>query len=163
MKTAVVFYSYDGNCAFIASQIKKQANADLFQLQAKDDKRRGRIGRFFAACAMVFIQRRPALKPIAFDPAAYDLIVIGAPAWAASPAPPMQTFLSQTSIAGKKIALFISHAGGMGRALEKLKAMLPGNNIVAEANFANPVKNSDDTARRVADWVKTFEGVIAAT
>jgi hypothetical protein len=32
MKTAVVFYSHDGNCAFVVDAIKAQLNADLVRL-----------------------------------------------------------------------------------------------------------------------------------
>ncbi|MCL2600807.1 MAG: flavodoxin [Treponema sp.] len=156
MKTAVVFYSNDGNCTFVAEQIGTQTGADLLRLQAKDEKRRTRAGRFVAACAMVFIHRRPEIKPFSFDPAGYDLIIMGAPVWAASPASPMQTFLSQAGIAGKKIAIFVCHAGGMGTALEKFKSLLPGNTIVAEKDFINPAKNGETSKRQIADWVKTI-------
>jgi len=158
MKKAVVFYSSEGNCAFVAEQIAAQMGADLLQLHTRDDKKRSRVGRFFAACAMVFIQRRPALKPFAFEPSAYDLIVIGAPVWAYSPAPPIQTFLSQAGIAGKKIALFVSHAGGGGRALEKFGIMLPGNEIIAQMDFANPISNYESAKRQIAEWVRTIAG-----
>jgi len=157
MKTAVVFYSYDGNCAFVAERIGALMNADLLCLRTKDEKRRCRVGRFFAACAMLLFQRRPALKPFDFDPTAYDLIIIGAPVWAASPAPPVQTFLSQVGITGKKAALFVCHAGGMGTALEKFKILLPGNDIVAEKDFVNPVKNGGDAKQQIVEWVKTLE------
>ncbi|MCL2192677.1 MAG: flavodoxin [Treponema sp.] len=157
MKTAVVFYSYDGNCAFVAEHIKTLMNADLVRLRTKDEKRRGRVGGFLAACAMVFTKKRPVLKPVDFDPAAYDLIVIGSPVWAASPAPPVRAFLSVAGITRKKLALYVCHAGGMGSALGKFAAMLPCNEIVAERDFINPAKNADDTKRQLADWVKTLE------
>ena len=156
MKTAMIFYSHDGNCAFIAERIGALTNADLVRLRTKDEKRRGRVGGFLAACAMVFMQRRPALKPVVFDPSAYDLIIVGTPVWAAAPAAPMQTFLSQTGIVGKKLALFVSHAGGKGGALEKFAAMLPGNEIVAARDFTNPARNADTAKREVEDWVKTL-------
>jgi len=157
MKTAVIFYSYGGNCAFVAAHIKTLMNADLIRLRTKNEKRRGRVTGFLTACAMVFMKRRPALKPVAFDLAAYDLIVIGAPVWAASPAPPVQAFLSQAGIVGKKLALFVSHVGGMGNALGKFAAMLPGNEMLDAKDFTNPAKNAEDTERQVADWVKVLE------
>ena len=156
MKTAVVFYSYDENCALIAEHIKARMNADLVRLRTKGEKKRGKLAGFIAAFAMV-IQKRPALKPFDFDPTAYDLIIIGSPVWAGSPTPPIRTFLSQTGISGKKLALFVSHAGGMGRALEEFAAMFSGNDIVDAKDFTNPAKNADDTGRQVADWAKALE------
>jgi flavodoxin len=155
MKTAVVFYSLDGNCAFVAEQLKAKLNADLIRIQTKDDKKRGKVGKMLWGVDMVFGRKKPPLKPYTFDPAAYDLIIIGAPVWAGSPAPPLKTFLSQTKINGKKVALFVCHAGGKGDALEKFKALLPGNDIVAGADFTNPAKGDKEKVKQqIADWVK---------
>jgi flavodoxin len=156
MKSAVVFYSLDGNSTFVARQIKTLLNADLIQLQLKDDKKRGGFFKMLWGGGMAVTHKKPPLKPYTFDPSAYDLILIGAPVWAGSPAPPVQTFLSETSITGKKIALFVCHAGGKRNALDKFKSLLPGNEIVAETDFRNPVRNSEGIQRQIADWVKGF-------
>jgi flavodoxin len=158
MKTAVVCYSLDGNCALVAEQIKTELNAELIQLYMQDDKKRRGLIKILWGGGMVFKHKKPPLKPYTFDPAAYDLIIIGAPVWAGSPAPPIQTFLSNTVISGKKIALFVCHGGGPGNAFTLFKALLPGNEIIAEADFLNPRKNSGEVKRQIADWVKGFEG-----
>ena len=158
MKTAVVFYSLDGNCAIVAEEIKAQLNADLITLYTKDEKKRGKIGKFFWGGGMVFMRKKPPLKPYTFDASAYDLIILGAPVWAGSPAPPIQTFLSEAGITGKKIALFVCHAGGMGNALNTLKALLAGNEIAAETDFNSPARrNGEEIKQRIADWVKGFK------
>ena len=156
MKTAVVFYSLDGNCALVAEEIKSQLNADLIQLHTKDEKKRSNIAKFFWSCGMM-LSRRPPLKPYTFDPSIYDFIVIGAPVWAGSPASPLRTFLAETAISGKKVAIFVSHAGGKGSALEKLKALLAGNQIIAETDFTNPIKESEKLEKEIEDFVKRFE------
>jgi flavodoxin len=159
MKTAVVFYSFDGNCAFIAEQIKNRLNADIIHLQTQDEKKRGGFAKYFWGGSQVLMHKKPALKPYAFDPAAYDLIIIGAPVWAASPAPPLQTFLSELTISGKKLALFLCHAGGKGNAMDKLKAMLPGNTIAAETDFINPGKGRGEAVtQQIEEWLKCIEG-----
>ena len=154
MKIAVVFYSLDGNCAFVAEEIKTLLNAELIQLHTKDEKKRGKIGKFFWGGGMVFRRIKPPLKPYTFDPAAYDVIVIGAPVWARAPAPPIQTFISEAGVAGKKIALFVCHAGGPENALQQLKALLAGNEFVSEADFKSPAKNGAEAKQQIADWVK---------
>ena len=155
MKTAILYYSLDGNCAFVAEQIKSRLNADLIRLYTKDEKQRSFMGKMFWGGGMVFFHKKPPLKPYAFDPAAYDLIIIGAPVWVGSPAPPIQTFLSETKITGRKIALFVCHRGGKEDALEKLKSLLAGNEIAAEADFFDPVNSGgEDVKRHIEDWVK---------
>jgi len=157
MKTAVVFYSLDGNCALVAQELKSQLNADLIRLHTKDEKKRGKVGKFFWGGSMVFLNKKPPLKPYTFDASAYDLIVLGAPVWAASPAPPVKTFLSKTKISGKKIALFVCCAGGKEDSLEKFKALLEGNEIVSTTDFLQPDKSSGEELKsKVADWVKSF-------
>jgi len=154
MKAAVVFYSCDGNSKFIAEQVKTHLNADLIQLYTKDEKKRGKIATMFWGCAMVFSRKNPPLKPYIFDPAAYDLIILGAPVWAGSPAPPLKTFLAQTAITGKKIALFVCHGGGKGDSPEKFKALLSGNEIISVADFKEPLKNTEEVQQQIADWIK---------
>ena len=157
MKTAVIFYSLDGNCALAAEEIKTQLNADMIRLQTKDEKKRSGFAKFFWGGGMVFLHRKPPLKPYTFDPAAYDLIIIGAPIWAASPAPPIKTFLSETNITGKKIALFVCQAGSNEGALDKFKSMLPGNEIVAAIDFISPANSGGEELKlKVAEWLKGF-------
>ncbi|MDR1575259.1 MAG: flavodoxin [Treponema sp.] len=154
MKTAVVYYSFDGNCALVAEQIKAILNADLIRLQTKDEKKRGGFAKYFWGGAQVVMRKKPALKPYDFDAAAYDLIIIGAPVWAGSPAPPLETFLSAAKISGKKLALFLCHAGGRGKAMDKLKLLLAGNTIAAETDFINPAGNTGELKRKVEEWLK---------
>jgi len=158
MKTAVVYYSLNGSCDLIAQEIKARLDADLLQLHIEDEKPRGGFAKFFWAIGVMKGMKKASLKPYTFAPAAYDLIIIGAPVWAGAPARPIQSFLTETGITGKKIALFVCHGGGAGKALEKFKALLPGNDITAEKDFIVPIKNSENAKQQVADWVKGLQG-----
>jgi len=159
MKTAVIYYTLDGNCAIVAREIKDKLGADVIQLYTQDEKKRSMIGKMFWGGGMVFSGKKPPLKPYTFDSSAYELIIIGAPVWAGSPAPPILTFLSEAGITGKKIALFVCHGGGKGKSLEKFKTWLAGNDIVAEADFREPAKGGgDEVKHQIADWVKGFGG-----
>ena len=158
MKTAVIYYSLDGNCALVAEEIKSQLNADLIRLYTKDEKKRGKIGKLFWGVGMVFSRKKPPLLPYTFEPSGYDLIIIGAPVWADSPAPPVQTFIAEKAITGKKLALFVCHAGGKGDSQKKFRALLTGNEIIAEADFKDPAKgNREELKQQVADWIKVLK------
>jgi flavodoxin len=156
MKTAVVYYTLDGNCALVAQEIKTRMDADLIRLRTEDEKKRSRIGKFFWGGGMVFLNKKPPLKPYSFDASAYDLIIIGAPVWASSPAPPVKTFLSETGIKNKKVAVFVCHAGGKGDSLDKFKALLEGNEIAGAADFKEPYKGGEEVKNQIADWVKSL-------
>jgi flavodoxin len=158
MKTAVVFYSLDGNCALVAEEIKTQLKADLLQIYAKDDRKRSKFGKLMWGCSMVFTGKKPHLRPYTFSASSYDLIVLGAPVWAGSVAPPLQTFITESGITGKKIALFVCHGGGKGESQKKFKALLAGNNVVGEIDFVTPSKGKiEEVKQKIADWVKGFK------
>ncbi|MDR2922559.1 MAG: flavodoxin [Treponema sp.] len=157
MKTAIVYYSLNGNCAIIAEELKARLGADLLRLHTEKEKpRRGPAGFLWAIGVMLGVIKAP-LKPYTFDPALYDLIIIGAPVWGGSPARPIQDFLAKAGITGKKTALFVCHAGGEGNALEQFKALLSGNEVTAEKSFVDPVKNSENAKQQAADWVNGLQ------
>ena len=156
MKTAIIFYSLDGNCAFVAKQIATQLNATMIHLQLEDEKKRRGFIKMLWGCKMMFSRKNPPLKPYTFDPAEYDLLIVGAPVWAGLPAAPLRTFVSGNSVTGKKIALFVCHAGGQGKALEKFGNLFAGNDIVAKTDFNNPATQmlSEELKQQIADWAK---------
>jgi len=156
MKIAVVFYSFDGNCAFAAEQIGALLKADLIPIQTVDQKKRRGFFKMIWGGAQVMFGKLPPLKPVNFDPSAFDLIILGSPVWASSPAPAIKSFLSQAKLGGKKIALFMCHAGGMGDAMVKFKSMLKDSNVVSEIDFTTPLKNKETAKQQIEEWVKTI-------
>jgi flavodoxin len=158
MKTLVIYYSYEGNSALAAEEIKKAAGADILELKTEDTAKRTGLAKYFWGGKQVFTHQYPKLKPYTVDPALYDLIIIGAPVWAGSPAPALHSFLGETKITGKRVALFCCHAGGKGKALDKLKALLPGNTIAGEIDFVNPAnQDRGELTKRIGDWVRTLQ------
>ena len=153
MKTAVVYYSMDENCTLIAQEIKLRLNADIIRLETVDSKKRSFLGKMLWGGSMVVFKKKPPLKPYNFNPDNYDLIILGAPVWADNVAPPMQTFLQDTKISGKHIALYMCLAGKMETAMEKFKTMLNENLIIGEIYFKSPLKDArEDIKRTIGDW-----------
>jgi len=152
MKTAVIYYSLGGSCAYIAEKINACKSAELIRLHVKNEKKRGKAAAFLWAIGVMF-SKKPKLLPYTFDSSAYDLIIIGAPVWAGSPASPVKAFLSQTGIKGKKTAIYVCHAGGKGNSLEELKTLLADNEIIVETDFINPNNESEESKRQVEDWI----------
>ena len=154
MKTLVIYYSYEGNSAVVAEELKKAASADALELKTEDEKVRTGFAKYAWGGKQVFTHASPKLKPYTVTIEDYDRIIIGAPVWAGTPAPALQSFLKATKISGKKIGLFLCHAGGKGKAMDKFKALLPGNTIAGEIDFVNPTKlDRAAVSLRIADWV----------
>ena len=157
MKTAVIYYSYDGNSALIAETIKAAMNADIFEIKTAGGKKRKGFAKYFFGGAQVIFGKKPALIPLSVDINAYDLIILGTPVWAGSPAPAMVSFLSKTTITGKNLALFCCYAGSKGNVFEKIKALLPNNTITGEIDFLNAEKKENaELKETISDWLKTL-------
>ena len=155
MKTAVIYYSFEGSSARIAEAIKAAIKADVFEIKTTDTKKRTGFSKYVWGGGQVVFGKKPPIFPLPLDPNAYDLIILGTPVWAGSPAPAMLSFLDKTKIKGKKLAFFCCHGGGMGKVFEKLKALLPGNNFAGEIDFSA----KDDSAavkQRISEWLKSI-------
>jgi flavodoxin len=166
MKTLVVFYSYDGNSALVAEELKKALGSalgegcDTLELKTRDDAKRSGLAKYFWGGRMVLTHKNPQLMPWDVEIDRYDLIILGGPVWAGAPAPALQTFIAEAKPQGKRIGLFVCHAGGPGKALDKLKALLPGNDIAGSIDFQNPGKQDRAAAAAQIDgWVKGLVGV----
>ena len=156
MKTAVIFYSYEGNSVLIAGIIKAAINADVFEIKTTDTKKRNGFAKIAWGVCQVMLNRKPALQELSVDISSYDLIILGTPVWAGSPAPAVVSFLEKTKISGKKIALFCCHGGGMGKVFTKLKNLLPGNTFAEEIDFLYPGKTKDinELKLKIDQWLK---------
>ena len=158
MKIAIIYYSYDGNCAMAANLLKDAAGADLFELKPVKEKKRTGFAKYFWGGGQVIFKRRPALKPLEADISSYDLIVLGTPVWAGFPSPAMLSFLAQKRITGKKIALFCSYDGSSGKTFERLKALLPGNTMVGEMGLKSPARAGSEAVKiQIEKWAKEIK------
>jgi flavodoxin len=159
MKTLIVYFSYEGNSALIAKLIKAAVpDADTLELELEDEKRRTGLTKFAWGGMQVMTRAKPKLKPYTVAVDQYDLIILGTPVWAGSFSPPIASFLSRTKINGKRLGLFCCHAGGKGKALDKLKAELAGNTFAGTIDFINPRRlDREETAGRIRDWVHSLQ------
>jgi flavodoxin len=154
MKTLVIYYSLGGSCSFIAEEIHKVLGADTLRLELQDDKKREGFAKFFWGGRMILAAAKPPLKPYTVTPDPYDLIIIGTPVWAGSPAPAFRTFFSDVKITNKKVAFFCCCGGGKGKTFDKLKAFLPGNTFAGEIEFIAPTRgNPREAADKLKAWL----------
>ena len=97
------------------------------------------------------------IAPAKRTPTNYDLIVIGQPVWAGSPTPAIRTYLNKNDLSGKKVALFFSDVG-LGKAVEKTKALIPNSTFVGELALpAKGFENKEETKNKIAEWCNTLK------
>jgi flavodoxin len=110
MKTAVVYYTYDGSTRVAAQLLARQLGADIFELE--EIKKRGKSALSFMAAAFgALAEKRSRLKnDFAAEMKNYDCLYIGSPVWANKTAPAFNAFAASLDAAGKKIVLFTLQA-----------------------------------------------------
>ncbi|MGI5918180.1 MAG: flavodoxin family protein [Christensenellales bacterium] len=110
MKTAVVYYTYDGSTRVAAEALARQLGADVFELE--EVKKRGKSALSFMAAGFgALAGKRSRIKnDFAAEMKNYDCLYIGSPVWANKTAPAVNTFLDSLDAAGKKIVLFTLQA-----------------------------------------------------
>ena len=154
MKILIVYYSFDGNCKYVAEEISKSVNAEILELKPKTDAKDKSILKHIFGGKQAFVNEKTELFPFEKNIDSYDFIFLGTPVWKLNYAPALKTFLSENKIKEKKVALFCCGKGGMGKALENMKKELLENEVISEIEFVNPLKQTKYNMEvRVETWV----------
>lgn len=110
MKTAIVFFSYDGSTRTAAKVLSEKTGADIFELEEKAKRGRSPLS-FMAAGFAASIGKRSRLKSTFWQQMKeYGKIYIGTPIWAGKAVPAVNTFVHSLAAEGKEIVLFTLQA-----------------------------------------------------
>ena len=137
MKSIIVYYSYSGNTRkaadILSRYLKTKGEAAVVELKPLDES-----GNFFKQGNRAFRKVRAQLTEVNFDLSGYDLICLGTPVWAFSPAPAMNTYLDKCSgLQGKEVVLFCTTGGtGIDRCLNYMEGLLSQKGAKSFKRFA---------------------------
>ena len=160
MKSIVLYYSFEGNTKLIANTVTDTIGADILRLQLAKELKTKSFIKYLWGGKEVFVKKTPALLPYHFNVNAYDLIFIGTPVWAWNFAPALRTFLTETIIKNKKLALFCCHGGSKGKIFTRLKTAFEGNDFVGEISFRDPLRiKTEASVKQAAEWAKKISAV----
>lgn len=141
MKTAIVYFSLNGNSDFTANKIAEKIDADLIRLIPVKAYPKTYWKQLFWGGKSVVMGEKPKLEPYTFDAAKYDRIILGTPVWASTFAPPLKTFIleNKDKLKGKKIAAFTCFTqSGDEKTYKKLKEILEIDSLEAVLGLADP-------------------------
>jgi len=126
MKSAIIYYSYSGNTKLVAGILNEYLNSkgevEIVELKTLDES-----DKFFSQAARAFWKKKAQIQPVNYDLKNYDLICLGTPVWAFSPAPAMNTYLDNcVGLEGKEVILFTTYGSGTGneRCLDYMQRIL---------------------------------------
>lgn len=126
MKRVVVYYSYSGNTRKVAKALieflQERGSAEQLEIISPSESES-----FFGQARRAFRHTKAKIGPIKLDLSDYDLVCLGTPVWAFSPAPAMNTYLDKCcGLEGKAIVLFTTYGSGLGneRCLNYMQGIL---------------------------------------
>jgi flavodoxin len=147
MKTLVVFFSLEGNTAYVADTIKEKTGADLLRLVPKKAYHDKGFAKFFWGGKSAVMAEKPELEPYDVNLDNYERIVFGFPVWASNFTPPLRTFIEENreKIKDKQIAAFACQSGsGAEKAFVKLAKSIGIEKIEQTAIFIDPKARPGD-------------------
>ncbi len=121
MKTLVIYYSYMGNTAQLASNLAAKVGADLYEI--KDKSRPSKAGVMIIGCFKAMRGKPSPILPIEPELDAYEKIIIMSPIWAGNIVPPIMR-LFELLPSGKQLEVIASSASGKSKSKNNVTALL---------------------------------------
>lgn len=158
MKDLVVFYSLEGHTKFIANLICEELDCDLLELKPEKEIPKSGFKKFLWGGKSAIFKEKPVLKNENPDLSQYDTIFIGTPVWAGTYTPPLNTFIYNNEIKGKKLAFFICHGGGgASKCISKLREALKDNELIGEIDFVDPTSADKEIKLKIKKWIEELK------
>ncbi len=110
-KALVVYYSRTGTTRRLAGAISAAIPCDVEEIF--DTRNRVGVLGYLRSGFDALLRRRTVLEPTRYDPAFYDLLIVGTPVWNASVSAPVRTYLTTQKGRIKQVAFFCT-CGGVG-------------------------------------------------
>lgn len=132
-KALVVFYSWsNGNTKRISEKIQKALSCDIMQIDtAKPYEGSYDDVVYGISKEEISSHFKPELNPFDKNVLDYDKIIIGTPTWWYTMAPAVLSFMDKFDFSGKDVALFSTHGGWPGHAINDMKKQANGANIIS--------------------------------
>ncbi|MFP4431472.1 MAG: flavodoxin family protein [Spirochaetaceae bacterium] len=155
LRSAVFFFSWDGNTAHLARAISTTLSIPMVRLEPEKVQDPEDYVEYVWEDQQITYPRLPVLRPINVNPPDSDLVFLGSPIWKGNVAPPVRSFLEGFEFSRRRFALFCSYSGRIGGYFRQLSNLLVGNEIIGTIGFREPLTlGKEKSEREVAAWAK---------
>lgn len=158
MKTLVVYYSLTGNTDLVAQTLAGELGADVRRVEDVEKPEANWWFIMTGAFAAIRGAETP-IKPIDARLQGYDRVFVGSPVWGGNPAPPINTFITQTDFTGKQVILFMTMGGNdAAGALQKLRERVEkkGGKVVDSFAISSGKATKEELAARAREVAGRF-------
>lgn len=108
MKSVVLYYTFGGSTKREAERIGDEQGAPVYRI--REARNRSLIGSFIPGGYQAMQRKRSRILPLEADLSAFDRIYLGAPIWAACPAPAFNSMVELLPT-GKEVEVFLCSGG----------------------------------------------------
>lgn len=159
MKTAVVYYSLEGDTELVARLIAERTGADLIRVKPAKDVPTDGAQKFLRGGFGAIFSTKPKLSQPLPDLNIYDTVFVGTPVWAGHCSPAIRSALSDGHIYGKDVYLFACCGSSAGKCLDDLRGLLPGNSVKGTMDFVNANKiDSSELENKINKFCSRITG-----
>lgn len=163
-KTLIVYYSYTNNVRQIVSELSRQIEADVVEIEPAEKGLDYAADNYAIGSAQIGAIKNhpddsssyPAIDPVNVTPADYDTIIIAAPLWWSQMAAPLQTYLFHNgkAMAGKNIGLIVSSASsGISGVESDAKRLIPDGHFLTPSLWIRSSQTSNASSM-IENWLK---------
>lgn len=145
-KTAIVFYSMNGNTEQVARKLAKDLPADLIEIKPEQSYPDKGFKKFLWGGKSAVMAETPKLKQYVFNADEYDRVIFGFPVWAGNVTPLIRSFVMENRehLKNKHISAFACQSGSGGeKAFRKLLECLKADRFVATMVLNDPKDKSN--------------------
>ena len=162
-KTLVVYYSWScGNTEKIAEQLADACDADIARIETvvpypEDYQETVDQGQREVNAGFM-----PEIENLEYDPAAYDVIVIGTPTWWYTMAPAVKTFIAENDFSGKTVVALSTNGSWPGNATADIEDACAGASFgpALEVQFDSTGGDRQETPQSQVDaWIEQIRSL----
>ena len=130
MKTLIVYYTRTGTTKIAADALAKELSADVEEI--KDSVDYSGVFGYMKAGRDALRKKESVIQEHKYDPAKYELVVIGTPVWAGLCAPAVRAYIKNHKQFFKNAAAFTTQGGAKRQGVfDEIKEQL-GRELLAE-------------------------------
>lgn len=159
-KMLVVYYSWsNGNTKKIAEALAKAKGADVAEIETAEPYKGTHNEVVEQGQREVKAGFKPKIKPLAKNPADYDVIAVGTPTWWYTMAPAVKTFLEDNDFTGKTVIPFMTNGGWPGHVIRDMTAAVRGAKVehAMEIQFDSTGGAKQVTPqKKVEEWIRSI-------
>lgn len=152
-KELVVYFSWSGNTAKVASEIQNETGADSFEIVPKQPYTEDYNTLLDIAKEEKDNKAHPEISGKIENIEDYDVIFLGFPNWWGDMPMIIYSFLDQYDLSGKTIAPFCTSGGsGFSNALSEIKILEPNANVVEGLHIEG--SRAADSKDSISKWLQ---------